>query len=391
MTRTSFRLAAVAFLAFIFAAKSAWADAASTLAAQGLSDIKKGEYSAAITSLNRAVEKRGDVSSYFLLGWAHYQRGFKQGSVESADRDDAQSAIDAYESAIAQDGRLRGLTDPSRLYFSMALCEEAVGADEKALQAYKSALHAAPGKPLILLYAARLRLKLKDEDKARENLEMAVSRARKTGQEEALQSAAENDPGFAALLSDAEMRRILGVSASAAKHPRKQGEPADPESSPHAVEAAQDPELVDKIAVGNMEFKFLRYQNAVNAYSDAISINDRRPSLDGEHLSDLYEKLGGTYIKMGQASEAEDALKKSITHDPNNSSARYLLAQSYAMSSQTEEALKALSEAFASATDSAELHRIMLLAKTDSEFDGLRDQPEFRQALSAAAARARGK
>jgi tetratricopeptide (TPR) repeat protein len=374
-------------IALIGATRVFAADAASKLAAQGLAEINKGEYSAAISHLDRAVQRGGNVSSYFLLGWAHYQRGFKQGSVENADRDDAQSAIDAYESALQLDSRLRGLSDPSRLYFSMALCEEAVGANEKALQAYKSALRVAPGKPLILLYAARLRFRLKDRAKAKENLEMAVARARKSGQEEALQSAAENDPGFAGLLSDAGMRRILGVSAAGGAKKKKGEDPAEAQAPSHAAEAAQDPALVEKIAVGNMEFKFLRYQNAVNAYTDAIAINERSPSLDGERFSELYEKLGATYIKMGQAGEAEDALKNAVLHDPSNASARYLLAQAYAMSSRSDEALKALKDAFASATDSSELHRILLLSKTDAEFDGLRDQPEFKHAVAQAVAR----
>src|SRR3569832_12821 len=93
------------------------------LMSEGLGDLQRGEYSAAITSLNKAVRKQGSVSTYFLLGWAHYQRGFKNGSVESADRDDAQSAIDAYGMAVTMDPQLKELPDASRLYFSLALCE----------------------------------------------------------------------------------------------------------------------------------------------------------------------------------------------------------------------------------------------------------------------------
>src|SRR3569833_1777374 len=57
------------------------------LMSEGLGNLQRGEYSAAITSLNKAVRKQGSVSTYFLLGWALYQRGFKNGAVESADRD----------------------------------------------------------------------------------------------------------------------------------------------------------------------------------------------------------------------------------------------------------------------------------------------------------------
>ena len=98
----------------------------------GLANLDNGESSAAISNFNKAVRKEGSVSSYFLLGWAHYQRGFKMGSTEAADRDDAQSAIDAYAMALGLDPELKDLPDTSRLYFSMALCYEAVQSYDKA-------------------------------------------------------------------------------------------------------------------------------------------------------------------------------------------------------------------------------------------------------------------
>ncbi|HXT00768.1 MAG TPA: hypothetical protein VN915_08855, partial [Elusimicrobiota bacterium] len=187
------------------------------LMSEGLGDLQRGEYSAAITSLNKAVRKEGSVSTYFLLGWAHYQRGFKQGSVETADRDDAQSAIDAYGMAITLDPKLQELPDASRLYFSLALCEEAVESNDKALEDYKQALRLAPNKALIPLHAARLRLKMHDEDKAMSNLNMAMDKARKDGHEVALLKAVQNDPAFAPILANQAMRRMLGVSAPAAR------------------------------------------------------------------------------------------------------------------------------------------------------------------------------
>src|SRR5579859_7518553 len=139
---------------------------AGKLMSQGMGDLDAGEFSSAISLFSRAARRQPSVQAYFLLGWAHYQRGFKKGAVESADRDDAQSAVDAYQMALARDPKLAELPDRSRLYFSLALCEEAVDSYERALNDYKAALKAAPEKALIPLNAARLRLKMKDPQRA---------------------------------------------------------------------------------------------------------------------------------------------------------------------------------------------------------------------------------
>src|SRR3989344_4469806 len=71
------------------AVKSKASPEAQRLMSAGLANLENGETSAAISTFNKAVRKEGSVSTYFLLGWAHYQRGFKLGSTEAADRDDA--------------------------------------------------------------------------------------------------------------------------------------------------------------------------------------------------------------------------------------------------------------------------------------------------------------
>lgn len=362
------------------------------LMSEGLGDLQRGEYSAAITSLNKAVRKQGSVSTYFLLGWAHYQRGFKQGAVETADRDDAQSAIDAYGMAINLDPKLKELPDASRLYFSLALCEEAVDANERALEDYKQALRLAPNKALIPLHAARLRLKMHDEDKAMSNLNMAMDKARKDGHEVALLKAVQNDPAFAPILANSAMRRMLGVSAPAAKTQDMIASNADfrgeemrdsVRDTPSRVAApAQDPAVLDKIATGNLEFKFRRYQNAVAAYNEALSINSERMTLSADQVAGLYEKIGTSYNKIGQAEQAVRSLQKSLQQNPMNAGAHYQIALAYAMDGKTAAALHALKESFDSTGDPAELRRLVLLSKTDVELEAVRDLPGFSQ-LSA--------
>ena len=363
------------------------------LMSEGLGDLQRGEYSAAITSLNKAVRKQGSVSTYFLLGWAHYQRGFKQGSVETADRDDAQSAIDAYGMAISIDRKLADLPDASRLYFSLALCDEAVESYDKALEAYKSALRLAPNKALIPLHAARLRLKMHDEDKAMSNLTMALDKATKSGHEGALIAAVQRDPSFAPILANRAMRRMLGVAAPAvqdgtmvASNADFRGEEMrdsvrDTPSRPAAA-PAQDPVVLDKIASGNVEFKFRRYQNAVAAYNEALSINSERMTLSPDQIAGLYEKIGTSYNKVGQGAQAVRSLQKSLQQNPMNAGAHYQIALAYAMDGKTAASLHALKECFGSTGDPTELRRLVLLSKTDVELEAVRDLPGFSQ-LSA--------
>jgi tetratricopeptide (TPR) repeat protein len=365
------------------------------LMSEGLGDLQRGEYSASITSLNKAVRKEGSVSTYFLLGWAHYQRGFKQGSVETADRDDAQSAIDAYGMAINLDPTLAELPDASRLYFSLALCDEAIESNDQALEAYKSALRLAPNKALIPLHAARLRLKMKDEDKAMSNLTMAMDKARKSGHEGALIAAVQRDPSFAPLLANRAMRRMLGVAAPApggmvASNADFRGEEMrdSVRDAPARVAVpAQDPAVLDKIASGNLEFKFRRYQNAVVAYNEALSINSERMTLSADQIAGLYEKIGTSYNKVGQSEQAVRSLQKSLQQNPMNAGAHYQIALAYAMSGKTGASLHALKESFSSTGDPAELRRLVLLAKTDVELEAVRDLPAFQQAVADVADR----
>ncbi len=368
--------------------------AAQKLMAEGLGDLQRGEYTDAISRFNKAVRTQRSVSTYFLLGWAHYQRGFKHGAVETADRDDAQSAIDAYSMALKMDAALKELPDASRLYFSMALCQEAVESYEAALASYKNALKASPNKALIPLHAARLRLKMKDEDKAVSNLEMAMAKARKNGHEGALIAAAKRDPAFAPLLADTLTRRTLGITkqeAAAAETKDMVATNMDVRGeemrdavrdTPRAAPPAQDPAVVEKIAQGNLEFKFRRYQNAVNAYNEALAINAERTTLPNDQVAALYEKIGTAYNKIGNSDQAVRSLQKSLQQNPMNAGAHYQIALGYAMSGKTGAALHALKEAFSSCSDPAELRRYVLLSKTDVEFEAVRDLPAFSQTVA---------
>jgi tetratricopeptide (TPR) repeat protein len=362
---------------------------AQRLMSAGLSNLENGEASAAISTFNKAVRKEGTVSTYFLLGWAHYQRGFKLGSTEAADRDDAQSAIDAYAMALSLDSSLKELPDASRLYFSMALCYEAVQSYDKALDAYKMAFRAAPNKALIPMNAARLRLKMGDTAKAVSNIDLAMAKAMKNGQGKTLRDAVRRDPAFAPLIANASSRKALGIGAA------EDGEmvagldvrgedmrDAVRDTAPKAVAPAQDAEVLEKISQGNIEFKFRRYISAVSAYNEALSLDQERLTLGAPQTAQIYEKIGMAYNKLGQSEVAIRSLQKALQQNPMNPSAHYQIALAYAMSGKTAVALHALGESFKACAGPNDLRRFVMQAKTDTELEAVRDLPAFRSTVA---------
>lgn len=400
MTKTSWTVLTIAVAALLCtppanatkhkkAAKSKANPEAQRLMSEGLANLEAGESSTAISNFNKAVRKEGSVSSYFLLGWAHYQRGFKLGSTEAADRDDAQSAIDAYSMALGKDPELKALPDASRLYFSMALCYEAVQSYDKALDAYKMAFRAAPNKALIPLNAARLRLKMGDTAKAVSNIELAMTKAMKNDQGEKLRDVVRRDPAFAPLVANSASRKALGISdandgemvaAIGARGEELRDSVRD--TAPKPVAPAQDAQVLEKIANGNVEFKFRRYMSAVAAYNEALSLDQERMTLGAPQTAQVYEKIGMAYNKLGQSEVAIRSLQKSLQQNPMNPSAHYQIAMAYAMSGKTAVALNALSESFKSCAGPNDLRRFVMQAKTDTELEAVRDLPAFRTLVS---------
>ena len=371
------------------AAKSKANPEAKSLMSAGLANLDNGESSAAISNFNKAVRKEGSVSSYFLLGWAHYQRGFKMGSTEAADRDDAQSAIDAYAMALGLDPELKDLPDTSRLYFSMALCYEAVQSYDKALDAYKMAFRAAPTKALIPMNAARLRLKMGDTPKAVSNIELAMTKAMKNGQGKQLRDAVRRDPAFARLIADASSRKALGIGSDedgtmvadiGARNEDLRDSVRD--TAPKPVAPAQDAEVLEKIAAGNIEFKFRRYLSAVSAYNEALAIDQERMTLGAPQTAQIYEKIGMAYNKLGQSDVAIRSLQKSLQQNPMNPAAHYQIALAYAMAGKTAVALNALGESFKACATPNDMRRFVMQSKTDTELEAVRDLPTFRSLVA---------
>lgn len=399
MTKTIGTVLTIALAALLFtppahaakrkAVKSKASPAAQRLMSAGLANLENGETSAAISAFNKAVRTQGSVSTYFLLGWAHYQRGFKLGSTESADRDDAQSAIDAYAMALSLDPSLKELPDASRLYFSLALCYEAVQSYDKALDAYKMALRAAPSKALIPMNAARLRLKMGDTAKAVANIDLAMTKAMKAGQGKTLRDAVRRDPAFAPLIANGASRKALGIASGedgtmVADLGLRGEEMRDAvrDTAPRPSAPAQDAEVLEKIAQGNVEFKFRRYLSAVASYNEALSLDQERLTLGAPQTAQIYEKIGTAYNKLGSSDVAIRSLQKALQQNPMNPSAHYQIAIAYAMSGKTAVALRALKESFKACAGPNDLRRFVMQAKTDTEFAAVRDLPSFRSTVA---------
>jgi len=231
-------LAAVLLLAPPAAAKKKAAQkaapgraAAKALVKEGLAEMEKRDFDAAIRKFTKAAEIQGDSATFFLLGYAHYQRGFKSGSPETADKDDALETVNAYAAAIELDADLKAVAQPYRLYHSLALSYEALNNYDQALDAYKEALQAAPANPMLPLYAARLRYRMGDMPKSAANLALSLAKARRIKKERLIIRTVKSDPLFSVLLGSPENRRIIR-DAETGGEPRQEPTQAEEPTQP---------------------------------------------------------------------------------------------------------------------------------------------------------------
>lgn len=370
--------------------KSAGLDpTAARLMSEGLAALDRGQVSSAIALFEHAARRQPGERSYFLLGWAQARRAFKAGSIEEADRDDAQSAVDAYKMALAKDPKLAELTRPSRLYQSLGRCEEALGAFPRALNAYKLALNADPGNAEVALDAARLRLKMKDEDKAVSNARKALIKARAAGRAADLRARVADDPMYALLMADPRVREAIGASpalaASNAPDPDLRDSVSDA-PRPAAAPPPQDAKTLDMISRGDAAADRADWTRAAAFYRAAIDADARARTLTAAQSASLWESLGAADNELGDSAAAASALMRSVEIVPR-ARAYYQLAKAQAEAGRIAAALSALDGAFASASGPDELRRFVLLAKTDLQLVAVRDLPGYREEMAKLAPR----
>lgn len=366
--------------------------------AQGEAQLDRGQWDPAIHSFERATQANGGCSAYFMLGWAHYQRGFASGDPATADKQDAQETVNAYMMALALDPKLRSLAKPYALYQSLAMAYEALGSQEKAADAYKKAFAFAPADPLLPLYAARLRLEMGQNDKAVANMTLALKKAKAARQEAKLVRLVKTDPLFAPMLADPVLAGMVGAPVRIMAQPRTEtfvalkDLPANGglrDSVKDTVVIARAPKvsaeeraITDRLAFGNDQYKLGRYRAAIDAYNDALTLNQESGSLSQGQMGFVYERIGAAYNRLGLAPEAIRTLRKAVERLPMDSAADYELALAYSVTGHFQEALKSLKECFGSTGSTTELRRFMIQAKTDAELEPLRDMPAFASLVS---------
>ena len=355
-----------------------------------------------LDSFSKAAQAKGDSAVYFLLGYAYYQRGFLLGDSDFADKKDAQETVNAYTKALELDPPLKGVAQPYKLYHSLGMSYEALGEYEKAVDAYRKAFSAAPGNPLLPLYAARLRFRKNDMAKAAVNLDLSLKKARETGQLKALLKVVEKDPRFSSMLNDAENLAVLRRYDPAVKDPsasliaaaampaalgkdagtlRDAVKAAPPDQKPAAPPRQQDKQVLDTLSAANDDFKFQRFRPALNSYNEALDLNKHSGILDPTQIAFIYERIGTSYNRLGLSADAIKALQKCVQAAPMDAAAHYQLSLAYAVLGNSRESIHALSEALRSVPSAGELKRYLLLAKTDAELEAVRELPAFRAAL----------
>ncbi|MBI3550716.1 MAG: tetratricopeptide repeat protein [Elusimicrobia bacterium] len=373
---------------------------------KGLEQMSSQDYSAAITSFDRATQANsGSAEAFFRLGDAYYHRAFERGTAQ-ADPNDAGQAVAAFETALVLDPGLRNLSDPYMLHHGMAMSFVAMRKYDEALGELRKAMAVSPGNPMPAVYAAQIRLKMNDPALSTANLQLSIQRARKLNSYPALARLLKTDNNFSDLMSVPQNRALLeeyddvqGGRISEEQARDRVQEDATPrdalrDSVANAPTLAsqsgsyrgfasrdRDPSILEHLNKGHEEFRYGHHQNAITEYRAALDADQYRGSLDSAQKSLLFENLGTSYRLLGQIEEAVGTLESAVKALPQNSSAYYQLALAYAGTGRAQKALSALDNAFRNARNVGELRKTLLLAKTDVEFDAFRSSPAFQRIL----------
>ncbi|MBI5208982.1 MAG: tetratricopeptide repeat protein [Elusimicrobia bacterium] len=364
---------------------------------QGAQSMKTRSWDKAIRSFSKAAKTKKTAEAYFMLAYAHYQKAFVGGAPEAADSAQAAQAIAAYNVAISLDPELGSVTAPYRVYHSMGLCYEAVGADEKAIEAYRRAFQASPDNPMLPLYAARLRYRMNDVPRSAANLALALRKARATNKDKSLVQMVKTDPFFSSMLKSDLNRGIVAEYESGMNPKQALAQAADTSSKEELrdairdtppdqrkdilAETQSDSAVLRRLSNADEEFKFGRFRDSVDGYNETLVLNQESAILNATQLSLVYERMGTAYNKLGLTNGAVKALRYAVQEMPGNSSAYYQLALAYAVSGKYSQSLRALGEAFKNAPSDAELRKMSLLARTDTELEPIRDLPGFQAVL----------
>lgn len=384
-------------------------EAARRLVDEGAALLRLRKYAPAIAAFQGATRlDSGSAEAYFRLGDAYYQRAFRRGTAEPADTEDANLALAAYQTASALDPTLRSVSDPYLLHHGAAMCHRALHRYDEALAELRKAMAESPGNPMPSLYAAQIRLLMKDIPLSSTNLQLGIQRARRLRSYRQLARLVRADPSFSGLLAVGQNQAILKayeeveegtLSESRVQEriqelstyrdsPRNADSHVSPQARIEAPRAAESgPVVMESLGRGHVEFRRRRYRAAVQEYRHALDEDAGRRSLGPAHKALLLENMGTAYRMLGDADGAARALEEAVRLAPQAGSAYYQLALACSVSGRFSRALESLDFSLKKARSMEELRRLLLQAKTDPELDPVRDLPTYRRILRLAEAR----
>lgn len=373
--------------------------------------MKGRSVNTAIAAFKTAVQADpGSAEAAFQLGNAYFERGFARGTPDTADKADAQRAVESYQTALAIDPKLGEVSEPFLLRHGMAQCYETLGRLDEAVEQTRLAAKAAPRNPMPPLYLAEIELRRGDSRHSAESLLDAIERARKIHTYAALSRLVRRHPQFAALAQAPRTEIILhdyddvetGALTVASARERAEERIAMRDSlndQPRGAAAQAQARLlaappVDNRVLGLIEsadgdFKWRKYRSALAGYRAAFETDRRRGTLTGAERARILENVGVAYRQLGQADEAVTMLQRSIQEVPQSSSAYYQLALAQSAAGRFLEAMNALDLSLRNAPNIAGLRKTLILARTEPELDAMRDMPGFNQILDQHSHRAR--
>lgn len=368
--------------------------AAARLIAAGERAMKRGQYTTAVVNFGKAAESSSRPTDAFVrLGTAYFHRAFASGQGGNADQADCRKALDAYDTALALDPKLRGAADPFMLFHGTAQCQEALGRREEALKTIGKATRVSRENPMPYLYGALLRQRMKDNEMSSANFYYSVRRAHRSGSYPELAKLVRSDSRFSSLLSVPQNKNILeafdavesGILNIEEAKERIRGRNAYrdaltnlPRSKPASLDVdPRDPKVARAIEEGRSAYRQGRYRASIDAFRDALTADAKQGMLDHAQKSMLLESIGTAYRQLGLVEEAIRVLRRSVDEMKENYSAHYQLALSLSLAGRVTDSLKELDRALGHASTAPQLRKTLFLARTDTELAPIRDMPRY--------------
>ncbi|MBI5199967.1 MAG: tetratricopeptide repeat protein [Elusimicrobia bacterium] len=375
-------------------------DRAANLILEGKSSMAHRSFNGAIAAFQAATEADpGSAEAFLQLGNAYYERGFSRGTPDKAETKDVQRALAAFENAKALDPEGHGVSEPFLLHHGMGQCYEALGRYDQAADSLRKASQTARHNPMPPLYAAELRYKMRDLKQSSESLLESVERARRIKAYRSLAKLVRTHPQFSGLMQVPQNKMILETfdAVEAGQVPEDQAKAQVEErlsmrdalaSMPTSearklviAAAAPDPRVQQWLEEADGDFKWRKYRRAVMEYEQVLKLDGTRGSLGAAERGRIYQNIGTAYRQLGLTNEAVTALERAAQEMPDSSTTYYQLALALSTQGQFTSSLHALELALQHAHSNSDLRMTLLLTRTDSELEPLRDLPGYQRLL----------